>query len=162
MLLQAARTSAAVTSDVVAAGADVNWRDPSSGRTPLIAAIGSTGLDRAAILLDRGASPSTADHAGRTPMHAAAAATNTGFITMLSRRGADVNAQDREGRTPLMVAADECKEWNVPPLLAAGARVELADTHGRTALQPQTGVGDPKCGRMLDLIRHAARQSDIR
>jgi hypothetical protein len=163
LLLVAARRSDAVTRDLVAAGADVNWRDPSGGRTPLVAAIQSGSLDRAAFLLASGASPTTADAAGRTPLHAAAAAYNTGFIPMLSRRGAPVDAQDREGRTALMVVADTCAEWNVPPLMAAGARVDLGDTRGRTALQPQVSVvGDPKCQRTLDLIRQSTRRSDIR
>ena len=62
-----------------------------------------------------------------------------------------------------MVASDRCAEWNVPPLLAAGARPDLADMRGRTSLQPQLSViGDPKCGRTLDLIRRAAGQSDVR
>jgi ankyrin repeat protein len=163
MLLRAARSGDAVTREVAAAGADVNWRDPSDGRTPLLTAIQSDGLDRAAFLLARGASPSMADHDGRTPMHAAASASNTGFITMLSGRGANVNAQDREGRTPLMVAADRCTEWNVPALLAAGARVDLADRRGRTALRPQLSVtGDPKCDRTQNLIRHSRGRSNIR
>jgi hypothetical protein len=163
MLLVAARRSDAVTRDLVAAGADVNWRNPSDGRTPLVAAIESGSLDRAAFLMASGASPAAADAAGRTPLHAAAAAYNTGFITMLTRRGAPVDAQDREGRTPLMVVADTCKEWNVPPLMAAGARVDLGDRRGRTALQPVLSVvGDPKCQRTLDLIRQSTRQSDIR
>ena len=163
LLLVAVRHGDAVTRDLVAAGADVNWRDPSDGRTPLLTAIETGQLDRAAFLLARGASPSTADHAGRTPLHAAASASNTGFIAMLSGRGANVNAQDREGRTPLMVAADGCTEWNVPALLAAGARVDLADSRGRTALQPQLSVvGDPKCDRTQQLIRHSRGQSEIR
>jgi hypothetical protein len=163
ILLTAAHGSDAVTRLVVEAGGDVNWSNPSDGGTPLIAAIQSDGLDRAAFLLSRGASASTADRAGRTPMHVAAAAGNTGFITMLARRGANVNAHDREGRTPLMVAADGCLEWNVPTLLAAGARVDMADKRGRTALQPQLSViGDPKCDRTQDLIRRSSGRSDIR
>jgi ankyrin repeat protein len=163
MLLRAVRTGDAVTRELVEAGADVNWRDPSGDWTPLTAAIQSGGLNRAAFLLARGASPSTADRTGRTPFHIAAAAYNTGVITMLSRRGADVNAQDREGRTPLMVAADRCAEWNVPPLLAAGARVEIPDKRDRTALPPQLSViGDPKCDRTQNLIRRSSGRSDIR
>jgi len=162
-LLQAARGSDAVMRLLIDAGADVNWRDPASGRTPLVAAITSGALDRAALLLARGASATAADRNGHTPLHSAASAYNTGFITMLSRRGARIDAQDREGRTPLMVASDQCMEWNVPALLSAGARVDLADRRGRTALQPQVSVvGDPKCGRTLDLIRDHARGSDIR
>jgi Ankyrin repeats (3 copies)/Domain of unknown function (DUF6438) len=163
MLVAAVRQGDAITREIIDAGADVNWRGSSGGPTPLVAAITSGGLDRAALLLARGASPAAVDQNGRTPLHAAAAASNSGFITMLSQRGAAIDAQDREGRTPLMVAADRCAEWNVPALLAAGARVDLADRRGRTALQPQTGVvGDPKCGRTLELIRHSARGSDIR
>ena len=163
LLLIAVRHGDAVTRDLVAAGADVNWRDPSDGRTPLVNAIQAGGLDRATFLLAHGASPSTADRAGRTPMHVAASAYNTGFITMLSGRGADVNAQDSQGRTPLMVAADGCFEWNVPALLAAGARVEMEDKRGGTALQPQLSViGDPKCDRTQNLIRRSSSRSDIR
>jgi hypothetical protein len=163
LLVRAARRSDAVTRDLVAAGADVNWMDPSGGRTPLLAAIESGSLDRAAFLLASGASATIADAAGRTPMHAAAAAYNTGFITMLTKRGAPVDAQDRDGRTALIVVADRCNEWNVPPLLAAGARVDVGDKDGRTALQPRLSVvGDPKCQRTQDLIRQSTRRSDIR
>jgi ankyrin repeat protein len=162
-LIHAAAHSDASTRELLAAGADANFRDPSDGRTPLIAAIQSGGLERVALLLARGASATTADRNGRSPLHAAAAAYNSGFITMLSRRGAPIDVQDREGRTPLMIAADGCAEWNVPVLLAAGARVDLADRRGRTARRPQTAViGDPKCARTRDLIRRSARGSDIR
>lgn len=108
-LVVSAARSAGVTRFLLEKGADVNSRDPETGETPLMAAVGS--LDSFKLLLARGADVNATDNSGRSALWAATVTeTNTGFITLLGEHGANVNAQDSSGRTALMEVSDMCRD----------------------------------------------------
>jgi ankyrin repeat protein len=154
LLVEAPRVGLDATRFLLSEGAPINWRDPVTGRTALIAAVSAGALDTARLLLSSGANIHPTDEWGRGAFWYAAGAYNTGFITMLAARGADVNQSDTSGTTPIKHASDLCAEWNIGPLLAAGADPRIPDKAGQTALTPSTGViGDPKCERTLRLLQ---------
>ena len=139
-------------------GIDVNARDRSGDRTPLIAAVSDGLLETTRLLLSRGADVSATDRRGRAALWYAAQQSNTIFITLLAQHGAHVNAQDADGGTALMNAVSGCQYWNVKALLAIDADPRITDKRGRTA-QPSGSVpGDPNCNISLDLV-DAARKA---
>jgi ankyrin repeat protein len=154
LLVTAARSSD-ITRFLLENGADVNSRDPETGETPLMAAVGT--VDSFKLLLARGADVNATDNSGRSALWAATVMeTNTGFITLLAEHGANVNAQDFSGRTALMNASDMCRDWEIKALLAVGADPSVADKSGRTALQPEVATShDPKCKTSRDLLESA-------
>ena len=71
-----------------------------------------------ALLLDRGADISAADHRDRTPLHHAAAVnSDPGIITLLLDRGAAVDARGESGLTPLHAAAWSNRNPDIVELL---------------------------------------------
>ena len=154
-LLVTAARNANITRFLLEKGADVNSRDPETGETPLMAAVGS--LDSFKLLLARGADVNATDNSGRSALWSATEMeTNTAFITLLGEHGANVNAQDSSGQTALMNASGMCRDWEIKALLAVGADPSIADKTGRTALQPEVGTShDPKCKTSRDLLESA-------
>jgi ankyrin repeat protein len=154
-LVVTAARSADITRFLLENGADVNSRDPETGETPLMAAVGS--LDSFKLLLARGADVNATNNSGRSALWAATVMeTNTGFIALLGKHGANVNAQDSSGRTALMNASDMCRDWGIKALLAVGADPRIADKSGRTALQPEdTRHDDRTCKTSRELLQSA-------
>jgi ankyrin repeat protein len=155
-LVVSAARSACITRFLLEKGADVNSRDPETGETPLMAAVGS--LDSFKLLLAKGADVNATDNSGRSALWAATVTeTNTGFITLLGEHGANVNAQDSSGQTALMNASEMCREWEIKALLAVGADPSFADKNGRTALQPEltSSPDDPKYKTSRELLESA-------
>jgi ankyrin repeat protein len=158
LLLSAANRSFDVTQLLLQKGADVNFRDPSSGETPLMAAVGGAMLDTAGALIARGADVNAQDRSGRTALMRAATQTNSGFITLLVDHGARVNARDSSGDTALMRASDLCFYWNIEPLLKAGADPNITDSNGQTAIQHLNPLDDQKCQTSKRLLELATRK----
>jgi len=77
-----------ITTDAIAAGAQVNTKD-TAGRTPLhmAAAYGATPVAR--VLLDKGADPDVQDNMGLSPLHMAAGYCRPSTIKLLVETGAD-------------------------------------------------------------------------
>jgi ankyrin repeat protein len=83
---------------LIAAGADVNIRNP-TGATPLhYAAAGRTEL--ASLLLTGGADVSARANNGDTPLHDAALRGNREMVELLLAHGADASVKNSRGRTP--------------------------------------------------------------
>lgn len=112
---------------LVAAGADVNTRNPNGASVLFLAA--SEGQDSVVrLLLNHGADVNQPDNAGLTPLHAAADGArlleveiedeqqgygyveNTAVTRMLLAAGALPNARDLQGRTPLALAEERYSE----------------------------------------------------
>ena len=92
------------------------------------------GLERVALLIDRGADGNKPDTHGHTARHIAS---HKGFVIaaeLLLDKGADVNRLADNGTTPLYMASAYGFERVVRLLIDRGADVNKAETHGLTAL----------------------------
>lgn len=120
----------------LAAGADPNARNSTSGYTPLHWA---NSADDVAALVAEGANLNARDFLGHTPLHMAV---NTPLfdrsaeaVVALLAAGADPSARNNNGETPLH-RADSADD--VAPLLAAGAILNARDNVGETPLHEAT------------------------
>lgn len=88
----------------------------------------------AALLLDNGADPSSADTTGKTPLHLASWRNIARMAKLLLDNGADPNARDSTGMTPLHLAVmgDGVRAGDV--LLKGGAHVDPRDNYGSAPL----------------------------
>ena len=85
----------------IAAGADINAKDPSFRVTPLMAAA-ITGQNNAAeLLLGKGAKPDIRNNEGSTALHMAAFLGHIEIVKALVAKGADVNVRNDKSETPL-------------------------------------------------------------
>ncbi|MEV2272201.1 ankyrin repeat domain-containing protein [Nonomuraea africana] len=95
----------AVVGALLAAGADVNGREP-DGWQPLAWAAANGHADTARVLIEAGADVDTANDSGDTPLTLAARRGALGVVQVLLEAGADVSKYDGDGDTALDIAAD--------------------------------------------------------
>lgn len=88
----------AVVSVLLAAGADVNAREPGTGRTPLHEAV-RPGKRAVRLLLEYGADPNAVSISGQTPLHECSEYVALEAAEVLLQAGADPQLRDREGRS---------------------------------------------------------------
>lgn len=120
-LIQAIRSNdGAKARRLVEQGADINARDPETGRTVLTLAIVHYLNDSAGGLLERGADINARDTSGMTPLMCAAMWGNVEGVKLLLAFHADVNATDLNGTTALQWARNGDPRI-VEPLRQAGA-----------------------------------------
>jgi len=96
----------------IAAGSDLNQKEPLGGASPLIAAaaFGQTAAVRA--LIEAGADVNTRNNEGSTPLHTAAFLCHTEIVEVLLANGAEKAARNNAGATALESVAgpfDEVK-----------------------------------------------------
>lgn len=84
----------------IAAGSDINEKDPYGGSSPLISAalFGKTAM--AKILIDGGADIDFQNNDGSTPLHLAAFFCRTDIVKMLLAKNADKTIKNKYGATP--------------------------------------------------------------
>ena len=137
---------------IIAAGADVNARDPSDGKTPLYGAIigGSLGVVQALIL--HGAKADICLNNGLTPLHKAAEDGQEEMVKILLEAKAKVNTEynvkneplhkpemvllrkDNTRETPLHAAAANGNGKVISLLIRAGGDIECMDHENRRPL----------------------------
>ena len=130
--------------ELVRKGADLNYRDPCTGRTSLFAATMSDRVRTVEALLRHGADPNQRftyrspvdgrSEADRVALHYASSADT---VAALTRAGANVDVADAAGTTPLMCAAFHGHTPVVRALLAAGAS-PLARQHKQSGCKAHT------------------------
>ncbi|XP_028847701.1 ankyrin repeat domain-containing protein 50 [Denticeps clupeoides] len=148
-------------------GVNVNWTEPSDGRTLLATAALKGSADIAALLLCHGANLLQSDHQGQTPL---TLATRQGHVEVLhvlldwaqDHHGTEaavlrsmLEHADGEGWTALRSAAWGGHVDAVRLLLEAGAEVDGCDSEGRTALRAAAWAGHEEI--LLTLLGHGAQ-----
>ena len=87
--------------DSLAAGAEINSRNPLGNSTPLVIASLFGHTEVAALLIEEGADLSIPSDTGATPLLIASFFGHRDIVKLLLAKGADVNAINKDGRTPL-------------------------------------------------------------
>ena len=85
----------------IAAGSDLNERDPTSGSTPLITAATFDRRESARILIEGGADLNLKNKEGSTALHTATFLCRTEIVEMLLAAGADKEVMNKVGTTAL-------------------------------------------------------------
>ena len=91
----------------IAAGTNLNVKEPAGGGTPLIVTTVAGQTEAARLLIDNGASLGATNNDGATALHTAAFFGHPDTVKLLLECGAEVNAKNIRGETPLDTVADE-------------------------------------------------------
>jgi ankyrin repeat protein len=150
------------TRKLLAAGADVNFRD-SEGATLLMTAAHTGNLAMVMTLIDAGADVNACDERGWTPLMKAAynADLDRGFADVaqaLIDAGANVEAPIIYGIRPLMLAAGYGETAVVETMLKAGADVMARNEGGLTALMM---VKQKHYVDVINLLHEAERDAGV-
>jgi len=86
---------------ILAAGANVNAKEPAADSTPLMLAAMAGQPAAAKILIDKGADVKAKNTDGNTALHTAAFFCKPKMVALLIENGADVNAKNSDGETAL-------------------------------------------------------------
>ena len=89
----------------VAAGTDVDAKEPSGGSAPLLVAALYGQTEAARLLIEKGAKLETRNNDGATPLLVAVFFCQPETAKLLLEKGADLHAQNRRGDTPLDTVA---------------------------------------------------------
>jgi len=112
-----------VASLLLAKGADVNVKAPSTLKTPLHCAAAKGYHEIVELLLSYGAClDARDDYYGATPLHYATQQGHQDTVELLIAKGANVKAKDRSGRTALHIAASKGHKEVVELLRKHGAK----------------------------------------
>lgn len=89
----------------IAAGTDLNTKDPFGGSSPLITATVFNQPEAAKVLIDAGADLNFKNNDGSTPLHTAAFFCRPDMVKMLLDKGADKTITNNYGATPYLSVA---------------------------------------------------------
>lgn len=121
----------AEVSRLIAAGADLEMRQNSSGQTALFSCMRGRYFESAKALIEAGADVNAMDMQGRTPVFFAG---NEEMLNLLVSHGADVKAHDCELFTPLHSVAQNATVAVAEGLISRGADISARATIGDTPL----------------------------
>src|ERR1700690_2371493 len=91
----------------LAAGTDINGKEPAGGSTPLMVAALLGRTEAATLLIQKGARLDAKNNDGSTALHVAAFFCQPETAQLLLDKGADVNAKNNRGETPLDLVSGE-------------------------------------------------------
>jgi ankyrin repeat protein len=94
----------------IAAGTNINEKDPFGGSSPLISAAVFGKTAEAKILIDAGADINFQNNDGSTPLHTAAFFCRPEIVQMLLDKGADKTIKNKYGATPALTVAGSFAE----------------------------------------------------
>jgi len=115
-------------------GADVNFRTPSNGQTPLFRAAAAKAPGALALFLSHGADVNATDLFKATALHEAASLGRIPAIELLIKHSASIDAEDYENQTPLYYAVEHGREDVVRKFLELGADINARDRLGMSPL----------------------------
>lgn len=144
--LYSAISNIALTTQLIKAGADVNWQT-SDDWTALNRAADRGYLDSATLLIDAGAKVDLP--ASWPPLIAAAVNGHKLIIQLLLDSYADIDSTDKNSWTALHWAIDNGHTEIVELLIDAGANINLTTSAGRTPLMTAVIQGNLKLARLL-------------
>lgn len=107
-------------------------------RTPWLVAIQTGEIEKAKLLLDRGADRRAVGRCSHPPLFYAIQSRRLPMLAWLLSNGLDVEQADEFGTTPLMAAVEYCSLEGVDLLLAHGAKIDRQRSHEQTALSDCT------------------------
>jgi ankyrin repeat protein/uncharacterized RDD family membrane protein YckC len=106
-------------------------------------------IEKAKVLISRGANVNARDKEGTTPLFYALESGKMDFATMLIDKGADVNASVPGWDTPLIDAVVRKNTAIAKLLILKGADVNARDAEGETALHHAVNNGDKNITELL-------------
>ncbi len=144
---------------IVSRGAEVDYKIPDSGETPLTLAI-EKGMPRAAeFIADMGSDPNAkVDASGKTPLHLAASAKMSKLVEKLLRRSAKADAKDLKGDTPLHCAVAADDKDSAKALLLKGADPRAKNLSGLSPLDMAKERGDEAMFQLLSETKPGKQQ----
>ena len=159
MFREACRCGKLETAQVLlTAGANKDWQDDHSSRTPLMEAACEGHTQIAELLLQAGADKDMQDFSGRTALMNAAFRGNTGVTQKLLGAGVEKDLQDGRGTTAPMRAALSGHLEMARLLLQAGVNKDLQNYDGTTALMMAAYNGHTE---IVQLLLQAGAEKDL-
>ena len=116
--------------ELLASGADVHYKDPETGATPLAKSCSEGHINNAKILLETSDIESR-DKSGRTPLAVAAQQGHLDIIKLLVENKADVDVKTNDGETLLSLASQNGHLKVIKYFQEKGAEVDAKDNTGR-------------------------------
>ncbi|XP_078575954.1 putative ankyrin repeat protein RF_0580 [Branchiostoma floridae x Branchiostoma japonicum] len=126
-----------IVRELIRAGADVNWRQPSTGDTLLMFAVKMQKEELVCTLLEECDPPSDVNLPNscfEIPLHAAVDAGNVDLVQILLQSRAKINFKNVDGDTPLHYAVKHDNKEIASILLDSGCRSDIANDKGLTCL----------------------------
>ncbi len=139
-----------VVRKAIAAGTEVDSRDPARNYTALLMAAYNGHTSIVKLLLKEGAEVDARDSEGKTPLMHASSGPFAETVAVLIDAGANVNATETtEGFTALMTAAAVGEVDVVKLLLQRGADPSIVDEDNDTAKNHAVTAGKPETAALL-------------
>jgi ankyrin repeat protein len=135
------------------AGAEVNVKDGTYGRPPLIWAAEARKRNTSRVLLERGARINARDDNGDTALHAAALYADPALVDLLLSYDASVNVKNGIGQTPLHNAARHGQPAIIRLLLRHGSDINAGDGMGLPPIFEAVSYNQTECVKEL-LLHH--------
>ncbi|CAH1243464.1 ANK1 [Branchiostoma lanceolatum] len=126
-----------IVRELIRAGADVNWRQPTTGDTLLMFAVKMQKEELVCTLLEECDPPGDVNLPNscfELPLHAAVQAGNEDLVQILLQSRAKINFKNVDGDTPLHYAVKEENKEIASVLLSSGCRRDIANDKGETCL----------------------------
>ncbi len=133
----------------------INFRERSSGKTPLILAASKGNLEICSLLVKHGADVNATDTWGSTALQESAYWGHLAVVAFLLKQGANVNDGGDGGLTALIRAASRGHKLVCEALIKSGADVNLKSKNGQSPLNVAKAKGHKEIVALLR--RHKAR-----